>query len=187
MIAKTIFLKYLSTRKAVRKYLFKLFSLLLSEFPEKLCESFIYLLICHVFFCQARPQKSPFVSLQPVVASDALVQDLKWNPAQPSMLAACLSDGSMMILEVTDSVKIQAQLPANSGVTCRKSNLCKVRIKYTFNSVHTSFIPVVWLSCCLFTLLYTVSWSPKGKQVAVGKMNATVSQYTPVSAFYLQL
>ncbi|XP_043952489.1 nuclear pore complex protein Nup214 isoform X3 [Gambusia affinis] len=94
------------------------------------------------FINKARPQKSPFASLQPAVASDALVQDLKWNPAQPSMLAACLSDGSMMILEVTDGVKIQAQLPANSGVTC-------------------------------------LSWSPKGKQVAVGKMNATVSQYTP--------
>ncbi|XP_027881117.1 nuclear pore complex protein Nup214 isoform X3 [Xiphophorus couchianus] len=94
------------------------------------------------FINKARPQKSPFASLQPAVASDALVQDLKWNPAQPSMLAACLSDGSMMILEVTDSVKIQAQLLANSGVTC-------------------------------------LSWSPKGKQVAVGKMNATVSQYTP--------
>ncbi|XP_054896045.1 nuclear pore complex protein Nup214 [Poeciliopsis prolifica] len=94
------------------------------------------------FINKARPQKSPFASLQPPVASDALVQDLKWNPAQPSMLAACLSDGSMMILEVTDGVRIQAQLPANSGVTC-------------------------------------LSWSPKGKQVAVGKMNATVSQYTP--------
>uniref|UniRef100_A0A096LWA4 Nuclear pore complex protein Nup214 n=1 Tax=Poecilia formosa TaxID=48698 RepID=A0A096LWA4_POEFO len=94
------------------------------------------------FINKARPQKLPFASLQPAVASDALVQDLKWNPAQPSMLAACLSDGSMMILEVTDDVKMQAQLPANSGVTC-------------------------------------LSWSPKGKQVAVGKMNATVSQYTP--------
>uniref|UniRef100_A0A3B3YQ00 Nuclear pore complex protein Nup214 n=1 Tax=Poecilia mexicana TaxID=48701 RepID=A0A3B3YQ00_9TELE len=93
------------------------------------------------FINKARPQKLPFASLQPAVASDALVQDLKWNPAQPSMLAACLSDGSMMILEVTDDVKMQAQLPANSGVT--------------------------------------FSWSPKGKQVAVGKMNATVSQYTP--------
>ncbi|KAM4720096.1 nuclear pore complex protein Nup214 isoform 2-T2 [Anableps anableps] len=94
------------------------------------------------FINKARPQKSPFASLQPAVASDTLVQDLKWNPTQPSMLAACLSDGSMMILEVTDSVKMEAQLPAASGVTC----LC---------------------------------WSPKGKQVAVGKMDATVCQYTP--------
>ncbi|MEQ2249753.1 hypothetical protein ILYODFUR_032549 [Ilyodon furcidens] len=94
------------------------------------------------FINKARPQKSPFASLQPAVASDTLVQDLKWNPAQPSMLAACLSDGSMMILEVTDGVKIQAQLPATSGITC-------------------------------------IGWSPKGKQVAVGKMDATVCQYTP--------
>ncbi|KAK5611716.1 hypothetical protein CRENBAI_011821 [Crenichthys baileyi] len=94
------------------------------------------------FVNKARPQKSPFASLRPSVASDTLVQDLKWNPAQPSMLAACLSDGSMMILEVTDGVKIQAQRPATSGITC-------------------------------------IGWSPKGKQVAVGKMDATVCQYTP--------
>ncbi|XP_012724417.2 nuclear pore complex protein Nup214 isoform X2 [Fundulus heteroclitus] len=94
------------------------------------------------FVNKARLHKSPFASLQPAVASDTLVQDLKWNPAQPSMLAACLSDGSMMILEVTDNVKMTAQLPATSGITC-------------------------------------IGWSPKGKQVAVGKMNATVCQYTP--------
>lgn len=94
------------------------------------------------FINKTRLQKLPFASFQPPVASDTLVQDLKWNPTQPSMLAACLSDGSMMILEVTDGVKMLAQLPATSGVTC-------------------------------------LSWSPKGKQIAVGKMNATVSQYTP--------
>uniref|UniRef100_A0A8C6K794 Nuclear pore complex protein Nup214 n=1 Tax=Nothobranchius furzeri TaxID=105023 RepID=A0A8C6K794_NOTFU len=90
------------------------------------------------FMNKARPQKLPFASLQPAVDPGTLVQDLKWNPAQTSMLAACLSDGSMMILDVTDVVKVQAQLPPTS-----------------------------------------VSWSPKGKQVAAGKMNATVSQYTP--------
>nr|XP_015798302.2 nuclear pore complex protein Nup214 isoform X1 [Nothobranchius furzeri] len=94
------------------------------------------------FMNKARPQKLPFASLQPAVDPGTLVQDLKWNPAQTSMLAACLSDGSMMILDVTDVVKVQAQLPPTSGITC-------------------------------------ISWSPKGKQVAAGKMNATVSQYTP--------
>ncbi|XP_067339271.1 nuclear pore complex protein Nup214 isoform X2 [Channa argus] len=94
------------------------------------------------FMNKARPKKLPFASLQPAVPSGTLVQDLKWNPAQASTLAACLSDGSMMILDVTDSVKVQAELPASSGITC-------------------------------------VCWSRKGKQVAAGKMNSTVSQYTP--------
>ncbi|XP_077398834.1 nuclear pore complex protein Nup214 isoform X2 [Vanacampus margaritifer] len=94
------------------------------------------------FVNQARPQKFPFALWQPTVPPQTLVLDLKWNPAQANMLAVCLSDGSMSILDVTDDVRVQAALPASSGVTC----LC---------------------------------WSPKGKQVAVGKMNGTVSQYTP--------
>ncbi|XP_070299706.1 nuclear pore complex protein Nup214 isoform X2 [Salvelinus sp. IW2-2015] len=94
------------------------------------------------FINKARLQKLPFVTLRPGVGLGIIVQDLKWNPVQASVLATCLSDGSMMVLEVTDSVTVQAQLPATEGITC-------------------------------------VCWSPKGKQVAAGKMNATVSQYTP--------
>ncbi|CDQ76720.1 unnamed protein product [Oncorhynchus mykiss] len=95
------------------------------------------------FINKARLQKLPFATLQLRAGLGIIVQDLKWNPVQVSMLATCLSDGSMMVLEVTDSVTVQAQLPATAGITC-------------------------------------VCWSPKGKQVAAGKMNATVSQYTPV-------
>ncbi|XP_063746049.1 nuclear pore complex protein Nup214 isoform X3 [Eleginops maclovinus] len=94
------------------------------------------------FMNKARSQKLPFASLLPAVPPGCLVQDLKWNPVQPSMLAVCLSDGCMMILDVTDGVKLQAQLPASNGITC-------------------------------------IGWSPKGKQVAAGKMNSEVSQYTP--------
>ncbi|XP_040013284.1 nuclear pore complex protein Nup214 isoform X2 [Xiphias gladius] len=94
------------------------------------------------FMNKARIQKLPFASLQAATPFGTLVQDLKWNPTQASTLAVCLSVGSMMILDVTDSVKVQAELPASSGITC-------------------------------------ICWSPKGKQVAAGKMNATVCQYTP--------
>lgn len=94
------------------------------------------------FVNQAKPQKSPFASVLPPVPPGTLVQDLRWNPAQASMLAACLSDGGMQILDVADSVGVRAELPASSGITC-------------------------------------ICWSPKGKQVAAGKMNGTVSQYTP--------
>ncbi|XP_071399853.1 nuclear pore complex protein Nup214 isoform X2 [Centroberyx affinis] len=94
------------------------------------------------FMNKMRPQKLPFAAMHPAVEPGTCVLDLKWNPVQASMLAACLSDGSMMVLDVTDSVALQAELPASSGITC-------------------------------------ICWSPKGKQVAAGKMNATVSQYTP--------
>uniref|UniRef100_A0A671VDS7 Nuclear pore complex protein Nup214 n=1 Tax=Sparus aurata TaxID=8175 RepID=A0A671VDS7_SPAAU len=94
------------------------------------------------FMNKARPQKLPFASLLPAVPPGTLVQDLKWNPAHAFMLAACMSDGSMQILDVADGARVLAELPASSGITC-------------------------------------ICWSPKGKQVAAGKMNATVSQYTP--------
>lgn len=67
---------------------------------------------------QAKQPKSPFASLLPAVPAGTLVQDLKWNPAQASMLATCLSDNSMQILEVTDSARVLAELPASSGITC---------------------------------------------------------------------
>lgn len=77
-----------------------------------------FVLICIPLLFQGRPQKLPFASHQSAVASDVLVQDLKWNPTQASVLSACLSDGSMMTLNVTDSVKMQAMLPPPSGITC---------------------------------------------------------------------
>lgn len=130
-------------------------------------------------FLQARLQKLPFVTLRPGVGLGIIVQDLKWNPVQVSMLATCLSDGSMMVLEVTDSVTVQAQLPATEGITCGKCDIvCNHFEEYIF---HVIGILYNLFSLSVIFSLNTVCWSPKGKQVAAGKMNATVSQYTPVS------
>ncbi|XP_051544894.1 nuclear pore complex protein Nup214 isoform X2 [Myxocyprinus asiaticus] len=70
------------------------------------------------FFNKVRQDKRPFASFRPVVSSGVLVQDLKWSPVEASRLAMCLSDGSMMVLDVQDSVNVVAQLPASAGITC---------------------------------------------------------------------
>ena len=70
------------------------------------------------------------------------VQDLKWNPALGSMVAVCLSDGSMMVLDVTDRVTMQAQLPAANGITCSESEATQRSLR-----VLSSVIPELRFEC----------------------------------------
>ncbi|XP_039517815.1 nuclear pore complex protein Nup214 isoform X1 [Pimephales promelas] len=69
------------------------------------------------FLKKDRQEKRPFTSFRPPSSGDSLVQDLKWSPVDPTRLAVCVSDGSMMVLDVQDSVSVFAQLPASVGIT----------------------------------------------------------------------
>ncbi|KAJ7407543.1 nuclear pore complex protein Nup214 [Pitangus sulphuratus] len=101
--------------------------------------AFISFFDVRTFLNQAKQQKQAFAhhKLAKDSGSTATVNDLKWNPASPTMVAICLSDGSISVLQVTDSVKVYATLPSSVAVT--------------------SVLDVLWIGTYVFTIVYAAA------------------------------
>ncbi len=63
-----------------------------------------------VMFAQSRLNASPGASLQ----------DIMWNPLDPTLLALCVSDGSVELVKVSDKIQTIGTLPVSSNVCCCK-------------------------------------------------------------------
>ena len=60
----------------------------------------------------------PFARARVNASPAAVIQDMCWNPAVANMLAVCTSDGNVELLDVADSPKVIAALPAAVAATC---------------------------------------------------------------------
>ena len=76
----------------------------------------------HVIFNIQSPSVAPFVEVRLSTTPEVRLTDLMWNPGDNfvSLFASCMSDGSVGLWQVIDSVTVTAKLPTTVQATCRK-------------------------------------------------------------------
>ena len=64
----------------------------------------------------------PFLSINLSSAPGVELVDAQWNCGAdfPSLLASCMSDGSLSLYDIKSNLSILAKLPATAQVTCSK-------------------------------------------------------------------
>ncbi|KAL1424771.1 hypothetical protein MTO96_019916 [Rhipicephalus appendiculatus] len=111
---------------------------------------------------ETRPIATVRLSAEPGVT----LQDFAWNPVVCEMFAVCLGNGSVSIYELSgESLKILGNIPSSAGGHCFREAMVALCKKEWIRSTR----------CCLAP----VCWSPKGKQLVVGKKDGSLTQYKP--------
>ena len=61
--------------------------------------------------------------------------DLAWNPAIPSLLVTCLSDGRLDMFDITDKLGIKANIPGANARCGKKllARLYKVQVELLYS------------------------------------------------------
>ena len=76
----------------------------------------------HAVFYLQSPSVAPFLEVRLSTTPEVRLADLMWNPGDnfASLFASCLSDGSVGLWQVMDSVTVTARLPTTVQATCRE-------------------------------------------------------------------
>ncbi|KAI8518454.1 hypothetical protein Bbelb_044710 [Branchiostoma belcheri] len=86
------------------------------------------------------------------------VWDVKWNPAHPNILACLRSDGTLVVLEVTDnnSMKVMATFDGTKGISAKvgREEVC-AKASYFWDS-KAQVRDILWVSTYVFVVLYDV-------------------------------
>ena len=73
-----------------------------------------------ILLFQVTSNIAPFLKARLNGAPGSRLLDMAWNPAIPSLLVTCLSDGRLDMFEITDKLGLKANVPS-ANARCGKN------------------------------------------------------------------